>query len=390
MGKRRALQDWIEDKSKLFNSMSGLVQNMTLCLMVVSAAGNTFIKQIVPQIEGVWTWINFILCVAVILLILLAKYSDSNSPQEEEKQSTEKLKREESELIESLKKEVAETAEKLKQQEAESEKKDKIIRDLESKMEVLEKVLNMEIPVEAGYYMVNKPAYDMFRTDLHIRKCILEVRLKEKKGAEKEYNLEFKWKLVIKNNDSEPVRKVHFIYSGERGMYEHPRVTCEELGCRGVTIKDENNEVEGIKTIGDDRFIEISFRNELKEAETENICIEYVLENYTFNCKRDTIWLVPDALGFAEISEFCIRFIWDGVIIKDKTKAKLTKYRLSGRYPKEQSTVQQEEYQQKDSSGKMTTVRYFEAEGSESMDGSLHGVGYVLTLINKETYQAKP
>lgn len=366
MSKRRGLQDWIEDKSKLFKSMNGLVQNIMLCLMLVSTAGNTLIKQIAPQIEGVWRWINVILCVAVILLILLARHSDNNSSQEEEKESTQELKRED------------------------SEKKDGIIRGLENKMEVLEKVLNREIPVEVGYYMVNKPAYDMFKTNLHIRKCILEVGLKEKKGAEKEYNLEFKWKLLIKNNDAEPVRKMHFIYSGERGIYEHPRVICGELGCRGVTIKDENNEVEGIKTIGDDRFIEIRFKNELKEAETENICIEYVLENYTFNCKRDTIWLVPDALGFAEVSEFHIRFIWDGVIITDKTKARLTKYRLSGRYPKEQSTVLQGEYQQKDSSGKMTTVRYFEAEGSESMDGSLHGVGYVLTLTNKEIDQAKP
>ena len=286
MSSKEEKQDVIERITKFFDSTSNLIKNITAFLLLIYFAGNIFVEKVLLQFGGLWKLISGILCIVVIIIVM--KINSSKN-----KESSEKPKKEE-----------AETTEKLKQQEAESEKKDRIIRDLESKMEVLEKVLNMEIPVEAGYYMVNKPAYDMFKTDLHIRKCILEVRLKEKKGAEKEYNLEFKWKLVIKNNDSEPVRKVHFIYSGERGMYEHPRVTCEELGCRGVTIKDENNEVEGIKTIGDDRFIEISFRNELKAAETENICIEYVLENYTFNCKRDTIWLVPDALGFAEISEF--------------------------------------------------------------------------------------
>lgn len=386
MREKKEQPNGIERITKTFENMGNLIKKAVICLLITYLAVNVLVDQFLPQLGGMKKVIIVISCIGVIILVVKISSSKNENLQEEDKEASVKA---EKESIEDLKKKEAEKAEKLKQMEAELKEKDRIICDLESKKEVFEKVLNREIPVEVGYYMVNKPAYDMFRTKLYIRKCILVVRLKQRKGAEREYNLEFQWKLLIKNNNSEPVRKAYFIYSGERGVYEHPKVTCERLGCRGVTIKDEDNEIEGIKTIGDDRFIEISFENELKEEETENICIEYILENYTYNCKRDKIWLVPDALGFAEISEFYIRFIQDGVIVKDETKTKFTKYRLSGRYRKEERSVKLGEYREEEASGEEKVEKYFEAEGSESMDDSLHDLGFVLTLTNKENEPAK-
>ena len=380
MGSKEEKPDIIEKITKLFDSTSSLIKNVTIfLLLMIYLVGNIFVERVLPQFEGLWKLICGILFIAIIIIAVKIKRSKNRNLQKEEKESSEKPKTEEVEI-----------AEKLKQMETESEKKDRIISDWENKKKVFEKVLNGEIPIEVGYYMVNKPAYEKFKTKLHIRKCILDVRLEKKEGSEKEYNLKFKWELVIKNNGPEPIEKAHFIYSGDKGVYKLPDVTCKELGCKGSEFNDRNNEVGGIKVLGDDRFLEIFFASELKEGQTENICIEYVLKKYTYNCEKDAIWLVPDALGFAEISEFCIRVIWYKNIIQEETEVELMKYWLDGQNQPKQRSVQKRKYPIENSSGEIEMGGYFEAEGSESMDGSLHGVGYVLTLTNKEIDQAKP
>lgn len=218
-----------------------------------------------------------------------------------------------------------------KKEEALSEK-DERIKELNEQVEVLRNILITETPAQAGYYMANKSVYDNFKTDLEILKCNLDVSLVKDSEDGEDYHLRFKWKLMVFNPTNKSAEKAKFIYSGDKDDISSPNVTFKDMAAR-VTVKLAEN------AVGDDIFIEIDFPGVLKPKSTAEVCIDYTLSKYKFNPDYDFIWLVPDALGFASMSEFCIRFFGDGEVIKNTTSGVLRSYKLSGKYPKEDDQI---------------------------------------------------
>lgn len=248
-------------------------------------------------------------------------------------------------------------------------KKDAKIKELNEEFEVWRNILISETPAQAGYYMSNKKVYDNFKTKLEILDCNLDVRLVQDSKDEKNYHLQFNWTLKVLNSTEKPVEKARFIYSGDKNDTSHPKVTYN--GKRAtVTMKMEEN------VAGDDRFIEIGFPTPLKHNISADICINYTLSKYNFNPNYDFIWLVPDALGFANMSRFRIRFFSDGVIVKHTTVSVLRSYVLSGKYPQEDDELV--EFKQFDE-GK----EGFECTKDEAEELRRHGFLLILTNDRK-------
>lgn len=220
------------------------------------------------------------------------------------------------------------------------------------------------------HYLIDKDVYDEFRTDLKISDCVLEVELVKTKEHPEKYSLQFQWKLTVINSGSKPVCMARFIYSGEDNIDSNLTISTEGVQFEKNSIRTD------IKVLGDDRFIEIDFADELISGDNAVIYINYTFEKYEFQRENDCIWLVPDALGFADMNRFCIRFYCDGEIVHAKTKVELKSYRLKGEYRLERER----------------TIKYQKLEhdkcGYEAKSGKreqLHGYGYLLELHNTKS-----
>lgn len=245
--------------------------------------------------------------------------------------------------------------------------KDAEIQKLHEAMEVWENILRTQTPAQAGYYMANQERYNRFKTELVVSRCDVDVDLVRNGDEETERNLHFYWTLNVVNPSAAPVSKIKFIYSGDKDDTTYPEVT---VNGSPVRVSFENSE----KTTGDDRFMYIHYPQSLRQNDTAKVCIEYTLAKYIFNPKYDFIWLVPDALGFAEIRKISIRFFADGKVIRESTSALLRSYRLSGNYPPE---IDEPIECQRFTGGR--TGFACEKQKEEDM---LEGHGYLLILIN--------
>lgn len=253
--------------------------------------------------------------------------------------------------------------------EQELERKGQEICGLHEKSAVLEKVLHSKIPPQVGFYVTNKKNYDDFKTELQLQECTLEVRLPKPDPSQSGHNMHFRWTLVVKNNRSEPAKTVHFIYSGEKGL--HPTVFIKE-GTREthVTASLKLNEF-----TGDDCFIEIKLPNPIKCGTTATIIVEYTPRAYQFRQPFDTIWLAPDALGFASVSEFCIRVFHDHeIIVPGTTNCILRTYQSSGNYSAEDDQLIIPSKQ-----GEETVLQ---CDRKDEDDSSIQDHAYLLALIN--------
>lgn len=243
--------------------------------------------------------------------------------------------------------------------------KDAALRELSEKAAVLEKAFRSTIPPQVGFYVINKEEYDKYKTELQLIACTLEVRLTPHNDR---HNMKFTWTLDVKNNNDRPATVVHFIFSGEKDL--HPKVTIKHKG----TETHMYPAVKLNKPTGDDCFIEITLANPIDLGDTATIIVDYTSSVYQFRSSHDTIWLAPDALGFANVSKFCIRIFHDQEIIAPgKTNCILRTYRSSGKYSEENDQLIDSKGQ-----GKETV---FECVKNER-DGSLHEHAYLLVLIN--------
>lgn len=220
------------------------------------------------------------------------------------------------------------------------------------------------------YYMIDKDVYDGFKTRLKITECILEVRFLENTEDRKEYDYEFKWILTVKNPSAEPQSMAKFIYSGEKEGEEAPHLHVESSD---IVIEDHKRKG-NIKVLReDDRFEEISFADGLKRGKEVTITIEYVFKKYKFDPKEIPIWLVPDALGFAGMDKYCIRFHSDGKIVHEETDVVLYSYILNEEYNREHSDEKTIDFDR--------NKNWFEAKSGRRE--KLHGKGYQLILTNR-------
>lgn len=243
------------------------------------------------------------------------------------------------------------------------------IDELNNRIKACKKALiGKEKLTPLDYYLIDKDVFDEFKTDLTVSKCCLDVALVKMSENSEKYNLQFEWRLNVINNGSKPVCMARFIYSGEENIDSDLIITAEE-----VTFEKYSSRTD-IKVLGDDRFIEIDFADELAVGQSAVIHIKYVFEKYEFNRMHDSIWLVPDALGFADMDKYCIRFYCDGEVVHKNTKVELKSYRLRGEYKLERkSPIFFKEL--KNGKG-----------GFEVKSGSreeLHDQGYVLEFSNK-------
>lgn len=224
------------------------------------------------------------------------------------------------------------------------------------------------------YYLIDKDTYDEFKTGLKISKCLLEVIFIKNDKNPDEYDFKFRWSLNIKNSSFKTQNMAKFIYSGARDGEEEPHLRIKG---EGLTIKS-HGERNDIKVLGVDRFVEIEFSDGLKNGEETTLYITYVFKEYKFDRKHISIWLVPDALGFADMDKFFIYFYGDGGIVNNKTEVKLQSYRLDTEYePKLKKTLDYKEFEnhefEKIKAG-------FKVESSR--EDKLHGYGYQLKLTN--------
>lgn len=271
---------------------------------------------------------------------------------------------------------------KCKELEAKNREMEEIVRDLADRNSQIDQLKNRVIACKKAligetkltpldYYLIDKDIYDEFKTALRVLECHLDVELIEMDKGSGKYNLSFKWRLVIENPESISAGMARFIYSGEEEADSDPTVTSE-----GVMCEKEPSKCEDVKALSNDRFIEIEFIDELAGGGRAEINIDYVLKTYEFNREYDTIWLVPDALGFADMEKFIIRFYCDGKIVHKKTKVELKSYRLEGEYNLERG---RQVNSRKLSDGKSG----FEARSRRRDE--LHNHGYVLELSNNRT-----
>lgn len=226
------------------------------------------------------------------------------------------------------------------------------------------------------YYLIDKDAYDEFKTKLKISKCLLEVIFVKNEEDSKEYDFKFRWSLKIKNPSFKPQNMARFIYSGARPGEEEPRLMIDS---EDITISN-HGELEDKRGLGDDRFEEIEFSDSLKRGKEVNLTITYVFRKYKFNRNRISIWLVPDALGFADLDNFCIRFYSDGEIVHSGTEVTLQSYRLDAEYkPERKRTPEYEEFKNHEFEGIKAGFKARNGRGDK-----LHGYGYRLKLMNHE------
>ena len=270
-----------------------------------------------------------------------------------------------------LSKKDADLAEKnaeLERKDLELEEKDVQIKELNEQCEVWKNILRSRTPIQAGYYMSNKHVYDSFKTNLEILICNLDVDLMKDSKNESDYHLRFKWTLTVLNPTDKPVEKAKFIYSGDKNDTSHPRVM---FNGEPLTVSMKKD----INVTGDDRFIEINLPKPMKRNILAEIGIDYTLSEYKFNPNYDYIWLVPDALGFAAMSEFHIRFFSDGIIVKKATYGVLKSYILSGNYNEDAD----EEVRFKEFDGGKAGFECIKSGVEE-----LRGHGFRLILMNRE------
>lgn len=236
------------------------------------------------------------------------------------------------------------------------------IQELEEEIDVLKNAIEARIPAQAGHYRANRREFDSFKTELSISECKLDVRLIKTVGAEP--HLIFKWELRVINTTETPATNAKFIYSGDKNANSYPEVLID-----GHKVKVEMSQERNV--IGDYRFLNIPFDSLLYHNRTADIIIKYTLSEHKFNPRFDYIWLVPDALGFKDMSQFRIRFFSDGNIVNQNTQGVLRSYKLSGEC---------------DTTGDEPIV--FEKIGENESgfqcmrDRDLQGRGYLLILIN--------
>lgn len=271
---------------------------------------------------------------------------------------------------------------KCKELEAKNREMEEIVEDLANKNSQIDELKNRIVACKKAlndktkltsldYYLIDKDIYDEFKTPLRVLECYLEVELIEGEENPEKHDLSFKWRLKIENPESMPAGMARFIYLGKKDDDSDPTVTSE-----GVMCEKEPSKREDIKVLSNDRFIEIDFIDELAGGGRAEINIDYVLKAYGFNRECDTICIVPDALGFADMEKFIIRFYCDGEIVHKKTKVKLNSYKLEGEYNlKTEKTVNSKEL----SNGKIG----FEAKSRRKDE--LHNRGYMLELTNNGT-----
>lgn len=177
-------------------------------------------------------------------------------------------------------------------------------------------------PVEC--YFIDKDVYDNFKTELEVSECTLEVKYNKNNENGKNY-LYFDWDLKIENPSSIPIGVARFIFSGKKGENLEITVMEDDKINDDFTIKQE------IEVIDDDCLIEINLKKELRGGDKVKLSISYAAE-HNFNRKCERIWLVPDALGFANMKKFCIRFYGDEDYVHKRTNAKLKYYDLDKEY----------------------------------------------------------
>ena len=243
------------------------------------------------------------------------------------------------------------------------------IEELNNRISACKKVIadkDKDKLTPVDYYLIDKDEYDNFKTDLRISECLLEVELNPKNtDLEKKDLLKFKWTLKVENDTSEPMDKADFIFSGLKDQDISPTVTTEK-----VTYKDTIRK--NIKVLGEDCFIVILFTDEIQPGHDAIIHINYDLE-YDFNRKNDYVWLVPDALGFACMDKFYIRFYSDGDVIHEGTRAELKSYKLNMEYtPENMKWIRFKEFDNGRKGFEATT------DGRDE----LHGYGFLLELRN--------
>lgn len=224
------------------------------------------------------------------------------------------------------------------------------------------------------YYLIDKDAYDEFKTKLKISECLLEVIFVKNVEDPKEYDFKFRWSLKIKNPSAKPQNMARFIYSGAGTDEEEPHLMIDG---EGVTISG-CVEQEDKRGLGDDRFEEIEFGDSLKKGKEAKLYITYVFKKYKFDRNCISIWLVPDALGFADLDNFCIRFYGDGEIVHSGTEVTLQSYRLDAEYtPERKRTPVYEEFKNHVFEEKKAGFKAKNGRGDK-----LHGYGYQLKLSN--------
>lgn len=268
-----------------------------------------------------------------------------------------------------LKEKIADLEGKISDIEIERERKDQEIRGLREKEAVLEKVLYSKIPPQVGFYVINKKNYDDFKTELQLQECILEVRLPKPDPSQSRHNMHFRWTLVVKNNGPKPAKTVHFIYSGEKGL--HPTVFIKE----GNRETHANVSLKLNEFTGDDCFIEIKLPDPIKCGAVTTIIVDYTPRAYQFRQPLDTIWLAPDALGFAGVSEFCIRVFHDHeIIVPGTTDCILRTYQSSGNYSAKDDQLI--------IPSKLDEETVFQCGTRDEDDSSIQDFAYLLVLIN--------
>lgn len=250
----------------------------------------------------------------------------------------------------------------------ELEEKDNQINELGNRIKACKTaVIDTKNLTPLDYYLIDKDVYDRFKSNLRVLECCLEVELIKLHENSEKYNLQFCWRLVVKNCGSEPADKANFIYSGEKDIDSNLNITTEKVTYDNYETRPD------IKVLGDDRFIEINFADEIAVGNSAVIHIDYVFEKYKFNRERDRIWLVPDALGFAGMDEFCIVFYCDGEIVHKETKVELKSYKLKGEYNLERM-------RRINFSDPNNKKGKFQAKSRKKEE--LYGHGYVLELSN--------
>lgn len=372
----RVLKPWLKKWSILFPMVIAAV--LAVAVMYMSYKGFIFDGTITANEDGTIAGDKVVQIMAVTAVIMIASgcvslkiISCKYQKQIEEKnaaleEKNAELKKSNAELVEknaSWDEKVAELEEK----DMELQEKNEDIIKLNEKIGVLKQILVSQAPAQAGYYMLYKDAYDRFGTDLVISTCSLDVMLEADSGKNEKKHLRFEWTLDVLNNTSSPIKQANFIYSGEKNDRSFPKVTIDGTPVR-AKIKRNHSGAE------DDRFIGIPFQKPLSKNMSVKIKISYTLSTYEFNRNYDFIWLVPDALGFADTMQFRIRFFADDEVVKDSTIGVLRSYKLSGEYSIEDD--EKIEFRELEN-GKQG----FECEKKAS-DNTLKGHGYLLILIN--------
>lgn len=199
---------------------------------------------------------------------------------------------------------------------------------LNERMEACKDVFKEQNYTPAGHYLIYKDAYDDFRTNLWIQECVLEVEILEKNEEIQEDRLQFKWRLEVINPGSEPVCTANFIYSGDKDHKISPEIDIEV----GGSSRDADTMIMNMEVPGDDCFAVLNFEHGIPGEKKATINIVYAFTKDEIIEKFDSIWLVPDALGFSGMDSFCIRFYSNEKNNYANTKAVLTSYSLKGEF----------------------------------------------------------